>query len=283
MKALNNLGILITRAGPQSSPFSEQLQAQGARVVEMPTLAIGAPSSWEALDRQLGLLSSFQWLVLTSVNGVEAVLDRYHQQFGESLAEWQGKLAQNSAQNSTQNSAQNSALKIAVVGQKTAAALETTGIAIDFSPQEFIADALVAQFPEPLAGLRILFPRVESGGRDVLVREFCDRGATVVEVPAYESRCPASIDPGALAALRSGRIQVITFASSKTVRHFVQLIEAAGLDRHSLSAVQLASIGPQTSATCRELFGRVEIEATTYTLDGLTEAIVQSRQIFDSI
>jgi uroporphyrinogen III methyltransferase / synthase len=275
MKILNNLGILITRAGSSSSPFSEQLQAQGARVVEMPTLTIGAPSSWEALDRQLGLLSSFQWLVLTSVNGVEAVLDRYHQQFGESLAEWQGKLAQNSAQNS--------ALKVAVVGQKTAAALETAGIAIDFSPQEFIADALVAQFPEPLAGLRILFPRVESGGRDVLVREFCDRGATVVEVPAYESRCPASIDPGALAALRSGRIQVITFASSKTVRHFVQLIEAAGLDRHSLSAVQLASIGPQTSATCRELFGRVEIEATTYTLDGLTEAIVQSRQIFDSI
>jgi uroporphyrinogen III methyltransferase / synthase len=275
MKVLNNLGILITRAGPQSSPFSEQLQAQGARVVEMPTLAIGAPSTWEPLDQQLNQLSSFQWLVLTSVNGVEAVLDRYRQQFGTSLAERQDR--------SVQTLGQTSALKIAVVGQKTAAALENAGIAIDFSPQEFVADALVAQFPEPLEGLRLLFPRVESGGRDVLVREFCDRGATVIEVPAYESRCPASIDPGALAALRSGQIQVITFASSKTVRHFVALIEAAGLDRQALSAVHLASIGPQTSATCRELFGRVEIEATTYTLDGLTEAIVQSRQTFDSI
>jgi uroporphyrinogen III methyltransferase / synthase len=275
MKVLNNLGILITRAGPQSSPFSEQLQAQGARVVEMPTLAIGAPSTWEPLDQQLNQLSSFQWLVLTSVNGVEAVLDRYRQQFGTSLAERQDR--------SVQTLGQTSALKIAVVGQKTAAALENAGIAIDFSPQEFVADALVAQFPEPLEGLRLLFPRVESGGRDVLVREFCDRGATVIEVPAYESRCPASIDPGALAALRSGQIQVITFASSKTVRHFVALIEAAGLDRQSLSTVHLASIGPQTSATCRELFGRVDIEATTYTLDGLTEAIVQAQPTFDSI
>jgi uroporphyrinogen III methyltransferase / synthase len=265
MKVLNNLGILITRAGSQASPFSEQLQAQGARIVEMPTLTIGAPSSWEPLDRQLKQLSSFQWLVLTSVNGVEAVLDR-GQQVGGSLAELQGR------------SALNSSLKIAVVGQKTAAALEAAGLAIDFSPREFVADALIDQFPEPLPGLRILFPRVESGGRDVLVREFCDRGATVVEVPAYESRCPESIDPGALEALGSGQIQVITFASSKTVRHFVALIEAAGLDRQALSAVQLASIGPQTSATCRELFGRVEIEATTYTLDGLTEAIVQSIQ-----
>ncbi len=266
MKVLNNLGILITRAGQQSSSFADQLQAQGARVVEMPTLAIGAPSSWQALDRELNRLSSFQWLVLTSVNGVEAVLDRYSHQFDRSLTAALPELR-----------GQTSGLKIAVVGQKTAAALEQAGIAIDFSPREFIADALVSQLPEPLEGLRILFPRVESGGRELLVREFCDRGATVIEVPAYESRCPDSIDPAALMALRSGQIQVITFASSKTVRHFVQLIEAAGLDRQTLSAVQLASIGPQTSATCLELFGRVEIEATTYTLDGLTEAIVQSR------
>jgi uroporphyrinogen III methyltransferase / synthase len=274
MKVLNNVGILVTRAGQSSSSFVDRLQAQGARVIEMPTLAIGAPSSWQALDRELNQLRSFQWLVLTSVNGVDAVLDRYSHQFGRSLGEALPELR-----------GQASGLKIAVVGQKTAAALEQVGIAIDFSPREFVADALVAQFPESLEGLRILFPRVESGGRDLVVREFCDRGATVIEVPAYESRCPDSIDPAALTALRSGQIQVITFASSKTVRYFVQLIEAAGLDRHAISPIQLASIGPQTSATCRELFGRVEIEATTYTLDGLTEAIVQSRfgTRFDSI
>lgn len=258
MKVLNNIGILVTRAGQQSNRFSNLLQSYGARVVEMSALEIGAPSSWESLDRQLSLLSSFQWLVLTSVNGVEAVLDRCHQSQGRSLLELK----------------QQGPFKIAVVGQKTAEALLQADIGIDFSPNEFVADALVAQFPDPLSGLRILFPRVETGGRDVIVREFCDRGATVIEVPAYESRCPAQIDPLALAALQTDQIQVITFASSKTVRHFLRLVEQAGLDRQDLAAVRLASIGPQTSATCHELFGRVDIEAHTYTLDGLTEAIV---------
>jgi uroporphyrinogen III methyltransferase / synthase len=258
MKVLNRSGILVTRAGQQSHRFAQLLEEQGAKVLELATLEIGAPSTWEPLDRQLGQLASFDWLILTSVNGVEAVLDRYRRINDRDLsADWPQY-----------------GLKIAVVGQKTADALIQAHLPIDFSPTEFIADALVDQFPEPLADRRILFPRVESGGRDILVREFRDRGAEVIEVAAYESRCPKAIDPAILTALQSGQVQVITFASSKTVRHFVQLIEEAGLDRQALAEINLASIGPQTSATCRELFGRVEIEAQTYTLEGLTEAIV---------
>ncbi|HZG38356.1 MAG TPA: uroporphyrinogen-III synthase, partial [Nodosilinea sp.] len=167
------------------------------------------------------------------------------------------------------------ALKIAVVGRKTAAVLKKRGLIPDFVPPDFVADSMVENFPENVAGQRLLFPRVESGGREVLVQEFTAAGAEVVEVAAYESGCPESADPEALAALKQGRVDVITFASSKTVVHTAQLL-AQGLGegwREVLKGVAIASIGPKTSDSCREMLGRVDIEPGEYTLDGLTEAI----------
>jgi uroporphyrinogen III methyltransferase / synthase len=96
-----------------------------------------------------------------------------------------------------------------------------------------------------------------------------------VEVPAYQSGCPAAIAPPALEALQSQTVDVVTFASSKTVRHFYQLLQQTGLDWQDwIENVAVASIGPQTSNTCRDLLGRVNIEAQAYTLDGLTQAIL---------
>jgi uroporphyrinogen-III synthase len=99
----------------------------------------------------------------------------------------------------------------------------------------------------------------------------------VTEVPAYESGCPQAPDPAAIAALQARQIHVLTFASSKTVRHTCQLLQQGlGADwAEYLQTVAIASIGPKTSDTCRELLGRVDIEATEYTLEGLTQAIAQ--------
>ncbi len=244
--------VLVTRASIQASEFSEMLRSHGAKVLELPTLEIVPPSSWGDLDREIESLADFDWLILTSTNGVDAFFARLQKAGKDSRA-----LA---------------GVKIAVVGQKTAQSLQQYGITPDFIPPNFIADALVSNFPDPPAGQRILFPRVETGGREVLVKELTNLGAIIVEVAAYQSRCPDSIDPSILSALQQQQVDIITFASSKTVKHFDRLI-GTSLPSGWQDRVCIASIGPQTSATCRELFGKVDIEATEYTLPGLIAAL----------
>lgn len=254
---LVNKTILVTRATGQASAFTTLLNQQGATVIDMPALEIRPPSSWTDLDQALESLQKFDWLVLTSANAVNFFLDRLLNR-GYDLRQ----LAH---------------LKLAVVGKKTARVLTERGLTADFIPDNYVADALVESFPVPLSNLQVLFPRVETGGRDVLVKEFSDQGATITEVAAYESGCPATMPAGAIAALQQERVDAVTFASSKTVRHFKQLMaEQFGETWMGiLKGVAIASIGPQTTKTCHEDLGRVDIEATTYTLDGLTDAIVQ--------
>ncbi len=244
--------VLVTRASGQAGEFSQMLRSRGARVIEMPTLEIVPPSSWQELDNAIAQIKDFDWLMLTSTNAVDYFFARLHHVGKDSRA-----LA---------------GVKIAVVGQKTAKSLQSYGITADFIPPDFVAEAMVTNFPSSPAGQRLLFPRVETGGREVLVREFTDLGATVVEVPAYQSQCSHEIDPIALAALRAGQVDIITFASSKTVKYFCQLI-GSSLPAGWQTDVWIASIGPQTSDTCRSLLGKVDIEATEYTLPGLVTAL----------
>ncbi|PIG91881.1 uroporphyrinogen-III C-methyltransferase [Gloeocapsopsis sp. IPPAS B-1203] len=253
---LHGKTILITRSAGQLSEFGDRLVTAGANVLEMPALEIGPPTSWEDLDRAIAHLGDFDWLILTSTNGVDYFFTR--------LAT-QGKDARALA-----------GVKIAVVGEKTAHSLEEHGLQPDFIPPNFIADALIEHFPEALLAKKVLFPRVETGGREVLVKEFTAKGAEVVEVAAYESRCPQTISPDALTALQQQVVDVITFASSKTVKNFCQLLASHG--GANLDSVRIASIGPLTSKACQQQFGRVDIEAEEYTLEGLTQAIVQWAQ-----
>ena len=148
----------------------------------MPALEIVPPSSWQALDDAFVRLADFDWLLLTSANSVDYFFERLSTQIRDVRA-----LA---------------AIKIAVIGEKTAQKLEQRGLKPDFVPPEFVADSLAAHFPGSLEGASILFPRVESGGRDVLVKDFVSRGAAVTEVAAYQSRCPEAIAPEALTALQ---------------------------------------------------------------------------------
>jgi uroporphyrinogen-III synthase len=256
MSFLAGKTILVTRSAGQSGQFSQLLQQQGATVIEMPTLEITPPSSWAELDGAIAQLNEFDWLVLTSANAVSYFFERLATQLQDV-----GALA---------------GIKIAVVGEKTAFFLKKRGMEPDFVPPDFIADALVTHFPESIADKRFLFPRVESGGREVLVQKFTEQGGIVTEVAAYQSSCPGAIDPQALVALQEKTVDVVTFASSKTVRHFCQLVEGAiGPDWQThLGTVGIASIGPQTSTTCETLLGRVDVEAQAYTLEGLTQAVV---------
>jgi uroporphyrinogen III methyltransferase / synthase len=244
--------ILVTRASGQSSEFCQMLRSGNARVLELPTIEIVPPTSWDDLDRGIASLTNFDWLILTSSNAVDAFFARLD--------------------HSSQDSRALAGIKIAVVGQKTAQSLKQHGITPDLIPPDFVADALISSFPKSLTGQKILFPRVETGGRELLVQEFTKLGATVVEVAAYESRCPIAIDPTILFALQHQQVDMITFASSKTVKHFWQLI-GDHLPPDWQRDVYIASIGPQTSTTCRELLGKVDIEAIEYTLPGLLAAL----------
>jgi uroporphyrinogen III methyltransferase/synthase len=249
---LHGKTIVVTRAAGQSSQFAQLLQQQGAAVIEMPALEIGAPSSWDDLDGAIAHLSQFDWLILTSSNAVDYFFDRLRAQ---------GKDARALA-----------GLKIAVVGKKTAAILKQQGIQPDYVPPDFVADSLIEHFPEAeLAGLKVLFPRVETGGREVLVKELGAKGAIVTEVAAYQSVCVSEISPEILKGF--SHADVITFASSKTAQCACQLLDKArgkGWDQD----ICIASIGPQTSEACEACLGRVDVEAEEYTLEGLTQAIV---------
>ena len=250
--------ILVTRSVSQSAEFSDRLQQQGARVIEMPALVIGPPSTWEPLDSAIAQLSSFHWLILTSHNAVDCFFQRL-QAKGKDARSLFG-------------------IKIAVVGKKTAESLRSHTLQPDFIPPNFVADSLVENFPDNLQNCKILFPRVESGGREVLVKEFTAKRAQVIEVPAYQSCCPETIDPIALSALQNQAVNIITFASSKTVHNFCNLIKQSlhlSGSQDWLSSVCIASIGPETSKSCQNLLGKLDVEAKEYTLDGLTEAIVQ--------
>ena len=247
--------VLVTRAAGQSSKFSDLLQEQGAKVLEMPALEIVAPSSWQDLDNAISELNSFDWLILTSANGVNYFFERL-----DALGKDSRALA---------------GIKIAVVGKKTASVLQQYHVRADFIPPNFVADSLVETFPDNLSQKKILFPRVETGGRAVLVRELTAQGAEVVEVAAYQSQCPKKIDSHLWQVIQQKQINIITFASSKTVKNFVQLVRTKTTEINNLlRGIAIASIGPQTSQTCYDLLGRVDIEATEYTLEGLTAAII---------
>jgi len=254
--------ILVTRAAGQASQFTDLLTSQGATAIEMPTLAIAPPSSWEILDQAIAYLSTYDWLILTSANAVESFFGRLREAGKDSRALY--------------------SLRVAVVGRKTAEALAKYGIAPDLVPTDFIADALVDAFiaqNHVLTDKKMLFPRVESGGREILVEQLQKHGAIVDAIAAYESGCPDAIDPDALVAIQNQSLDAIAFASSKTVKHFCQLLDRVAPRetwRSWIANVKIASIGPQTSKTCYELLGRVDCEALEYTLDGLAEAIAKS-------
>ena len=249
--------VIVTRAEGQLGEARRLFEGQGARVLDLPALVIGPPDQIGPLDDALAELESFHWLVLSSSNGVEAVEERLRLR-GQRLAD------------------RPRSLKIAAVGQRTAERLEALGAPADFVPPEFVADSLIEHFPVSGWGLRLLLPRVQSGGRTVLAEAFGEAGARVVEVAAYESRCPDSLPAATALALSQGEAAAITFSSGKTVSHTVQLLEASlGPDwRSLLESVAVISIGPQTSRRCRELLGRVDAEADPHDLPGLVAATI---------
>jgi uroporphyrinogen-III synthase len=266
---LVGLRILVGRARHQAGALSSELRKFGAEVLDIPFIEIRKPQSYKSLDRALLDISDYDWLILTSVNGVEALWERLRK-----LRIDRKRLGH---------------LKIAAIGPGTKRAIEEHGLKVNVVPREYVAESVVASLRSKVAGKRVLLARAKVA-RDVIPRELGKLADRVDVVEAYETIVPQSSRRRLRAALASTRNHpdVITFTSSSTVKNFVALLpksrKSAGAQRMTknlikqLENVTLASIGPVTSSTLRELGLRVDIQAREYTIPGLIEAIVAHRK-----
>jgi uroporphyrinogen III methyltransferase/synthase len=246
--------VVVTRPRAQAQAFASLLEEAGATVLLVPTIVIEPPASWEPLDRALDRIDDYRWAVFTSVNGVEMTRRRLEER-GRAAGILRGR-------------------RLAAIGPATAGALRDLGLEPEVVPEEYVAEGLA----ERLRGLirpgeRVLLARA-ADTRDVLVRELEAAGALVDEVPAYRTR-PAHGDAEELRrALAEGRVDVVTFTSSSTVRHFAGLFPSGDLPR-LLSGVAIACIGPVTRATAGELGLEARIVPREYTIPALAHAICQ--------
>jgi uroporphyrinogen-III synthase len=250
--------VLVGRARHQAGALSVELKKLGAEVIEIPFIEIRKPRSYRPLDAALKKLAEYDWLILTSVNGVDALWDRLKKV----------RLTKKHLQH----------LRVAAIGPATKKAIEKQGIKVDVVPEEYVAESVVKSLRKEIAGKRVLLARAKVA-RDVIPRELRRLGAQVDVIEAYETVVPQSSRTKLKALLKTpkGRPDVVTFASSSSVKNFLSLLGAGVGRKHSfLDGIRMASIGPVTSATLRELGLPVDIEARKYTIPGLIEAIVEA-------
>ncbi|ABM74751.1 putative uroporphyrinogen III synthase [Prochlorococcus marinus str. NATL1A] len=256
--ALTDKKIIITRALEQTSEAREIFRKNGAEVFDLPSLVIGPPDDWEPLDGALKEITTFDWIIFSSANGVRNVDERM-KEIGLSLSE----ISEN--------------IQIAAVGRKTASLLEDMDVKVSFVPPSFVADSLVEYFPQNQKGLKLFIPRVQTGGRSILSDSFKLKGAEVTEVAAYESSCPKDIPQKTIDALNSGQIDIIAFTSSKTVKNTVSLFTKHFGENwlKLIQKIQLVSIGPQTTISCKNLIRKPDKEASPHDLEGLLQACLE--------
>src|SRR5215472_15215288 len=231
-KPLAGRRILVTRASPQAFGLAEPLRDLGAQVIEVPTIEITGAGNIGALDNALIKIDHYDTLILTSVNGVERLFERYNR-LGLPIVDMQH-------------------LMVVAIGPATARAIQSEGLGVSIVPEKYVAESVV----EALRGKifknsRVLLVRAKVA-RDVLPNELQKMGASVDVIEAYETRVPEGAkeklenlftDPGS-------RPHLITFTSSSTANNFLTLLGENA--QTFLEGVNLASIGPVTSKTLRK-------------------------------
>ena len=247
--------ILMTRAKEQAVELAERLASYGAEPVEAPTIQIVPPVDWAPVDRAIRAISTYGWVIFTSVNGVAKFMTRLgtHGLDARCLA---GK-------------------KICCIGPRTAQELEKFGVRADSVPAEYQAEGVLAMLgTQELATARILIPRAEVA-RELLPDELRARGAHVEVVPVYRTIVPDAEAEGWRQQLIDRHIHAVTFTSSSTVRNFVEMLGGANQARPLVQAVTVACIGPITAKTAEEYGLTVSVMPGENTIPALVEAIVR--------
>jgi uroporphyrinogen III methyltransferase/synthase len=255
-KPLFGKRVLVTRARSQNSVLAEKIEAWGGEAWEFPTIRISPPSDFAPLDQALRQLSSYDWVIFTSVNGVEYFFQR--------LRELNMDIRQMAK------------ARIAAVGEKTAAVLQEKGIIVDVLPNDFKAESLVKSLrtqvtPEE----KVLIPRGNLA-RNLLPQELERMGCQVTAVDAYQTESNIENATEIIEMLQEKKIHILTFTSSSTVKNLVEGLRPYCDDILSLlNQTTIACIGPITAHTAEKLGLKVDIVAESYTIDGLMESLIK--------
>ncbi len=251
--------IIITRARAQAAEFASALESYCARVISCPTIEIVEPESYQPIDEALDNLYGYDWLIFTSVNGVDYFMRRMETR-GQDPRELDD-------------------LSVCAIGEATAARLRDVHVHVDLVPEQFKAEGVFASLVrfaaglENLRGKNFLIPRA-AVARDYLPRALEEAGARVDVVAAYRTVAPHSTELGRVRALLAGGgVDCITFTSSSTVSNFAQLFDTTDL-RQLLAGVTVACIGDITASTAAEYGLRADVQPAEYTIAALVQAIV---------
>jgi len=250
-RPLSGKAILVTRAREQASVLTAALEELGAECWEVPAIKIIPPESFDGLDQAIADLAEYDWLVFTSVNGVEYFFKRLRQA---------GK-----------DTRSLNAVKVAAIGAATAARLGEYGVMPDLVPLEFRAEGIISALAGKLEpGMRLLIPRA-AVARDILPQELAKTGAQVDVVEAYRTITAAQDGNLLQSRLAAGEFDLVTFTSSSTVTNLLTILgpEASEL----LAKVKTACIGPITASTCLEHGIKPDIIAEEFTMNGLVKAV----------
>ena len=259
IKPLAGRTVVITRAQSQAGEFVAELETYGATVIVCPTIEITDPDSYAMLDEAIDHLYGYDWLIFTSVNGVDYFLRRLK---------------------TTEHEVHDlDALKVCAIGEATAERLRAEHVHVDLVPSQFKAEGIFAaleQFvggPAGLPGLNFLIPRA-AVARDFLPKALEAAGARVDVVTAYQTVIPDQLDRGRLAAMLAAGADCIAFTSSSTVRNLARLFDTHDLGE-ILNRTTVACIGDVTATTASEYGLATEIQPDEFTIPALAEAIAR--------
>ena len=240
---------VITRPEEQSENFMAGLLERGAEPFLFPVIETVPPEDWQPLDTAIQKLDRYDGLIFTSVNGVKFFMRRLKEK-GKDIRELKG-------------------LRLYAIGSKTEQAVNALGINVDVVPQDFVAESLIDSMEkENIKGKKFLLPRALVA-RETLPDQLRALGATIDVAPAYQTIRPQTRTDELIRRLKEGSIHAITFTSSSTVTHFMELI---GKDLQ-LKKITVACIGPVTAKTAEKAGLKVDILAEEYTVDGLIAAL----------
>ena len=241
--------ILVTRTRAQASALSDMLAQRGAQPIELPTIEIRPPDDYAQLDGALNAVHTYDWLIFTSANAVDAVFARM-----DALG-----LDARALHNA----------KIGAIGPATASRLRQCGVKADFIPQSFVAESIVEGMRAcDMRGKRVLLPRADIA-RAALRQGLTELGASVDDIAVYRTVAPPDSAERARIILEDG-IDIAAFTSSSTVKNLCALLDG---NTTALQSATIACIGPITAQTAAELGVKVDIVAAEYTIAGLVKAV----------
>ena len=250
-KPLFGKGIVITRPERQADDLARLLIAEGAHPIAFPTIKIVPPVSWQELDESIDKLTTYDWLIFTSANGVQFFFERLREK-NKDVRDLKG-------------------IKICCIGPATARQIEDKGIKVDLVPKQFIAEGILQAFTTlDVKGSKILIPRAAKA-RDVLPEGLKKLGASVDVVTTYQTINSGRKKEELAALIYDNKVDVITFTSSSTVTNFMEIM---GHDFKLPVKINVACIGPVTAAAAKKAGFKVDISQDEYTMEGLVQSLI---------